>query len=659
MEKAVEIKRRAQRCVQNGDLDGALAEYEKLVASDGADPYNYVLIADLLYKKGDQQGAGDRYLQAAESYEGAGLYKNGIAVCKKMLRLSLAPGTVLRRLGSLHAAAGLGTEASLYYVQYAEHMVRANENEAAAEAFINAYEAAPESAKPLERAAEVLVLEDNNEEAAKLLVQAAEGYTRGGQIDAAEQCRKRAMSLDPSAAGEAEAGSESEDAQASAEPAAAGGAPEPGVVEDAPAEPASEPAAEDDEQDAPKESAPEGDTVDLEPASAAAEIDGVAPSEPSANGEEVTTVQSAWDDSSPSSDAPGLDFAGAAGSGANDVESILADAQEHFKKGERDEAAAALARAASAYEEAGNLDNAATIYRSLGKSAQVSVDVLTSWFENCEKRGDRVEAAHVACEIGDRSMVDGSRDDAESWFQKAFSLDESNEQAARRLERLTGQAPVASAPSTETAEAPEAPAPAETPAEPKAAEPVAEVDSDELIGADEAAAADAAPEEIGQAEDGRVELAVGRGEAVTFDLGSLISEFQRGVDAQLSDDSQSHYDLAMAYREMGLLEQALDSFRIAANDPEYANRCAEMIGRCLLDQGRFEEAAQEFSTALHSGKLDADTDMSLRYQLGLAYEAAGRVQEALGEFEHVYAAQPNYPDVALKIRVLRKSLENI
>ncbi|TMQ55253.1 MAG: hypothetical protein E6K72_06655, partial [Candidatus Eisenbacteria bacterium] len=53
LEKAIEIKRRAQRCIQNGDLDGALGEYEKLVAADDSDPYNFVLLADLLYKKGD------------------------------------------------------------------------------------------------------------------------------------------------------------------------------------------------------------------------------------------------------------------------------------------------------------------------------------------------------------------------------------------------------------------------------------------------------------------------------------------------------------------------------------------------------------------------------------------------------------------------------
>src|SRR4030067_283999 len=78
LEKAIEIKRRAQRCVQNGDLDGALNEYEKLVASDDSDPYNYVLIADLLDKKGEQRGAAPRYLSAGGGYRKAGLHKNGI-----------------------------------------------------------------------------------------------------------------------------------------------------------------------------------------------------------------------------------------------------------------------------------------------------------------------------------------------------------------------------------------------------------------------------------------------------------------------------------------------------------------------------------------------------------------------------------------------------
>ena len=124
MDKAIEIKRRAQRCIQNGDLDGALSEYEKLVAIEDSDPYNFVLLADLMFKKGDTNGAGLRYLGAAAAYEKVGLYKNAIAVCKKLMRLQLAPLQVYQRLAVLHSLDGLSAESSMYYQQHAEHLLR-------------------------------------------------------------------------------------------------------------------------------------------------------------------------------------------------------------------------------------------------------------------------------------------------------------------------------------------------------------------------------------------------------------------------------------------------------------------------------------------------------------------------------------------------------
>jgi tetratricopeptide (TPR) repeat protein len=115
----------------------------------------------------------------------------------------------------------------------------------------------------------------------------------------------------------------------------------------------------------------------------------------------------------------------------------------------------------------------------------------------------------------------------------------------------------------------------------------------------------------------------------------------------------------MTYREMGLLEQAVDAFRRAAADPAYAHRCAEMIGRCLLDQGRFAEAATEFQAVLTTPGLPAAAAVGLRFQLGLSLEAAGRLEDALRQFQHVFEQQASYPEVALKIRALKKALEQV
>ena len=316
-----------------------------------------------------------------------------------------------------------------------------------------------------------------------------------------------------------------------------------------------------------------------------------------------------------------------------DIERLLASAQEHFRSGDREGAGGLLVEAACAYERIERYDNAASIFRSLARGPQSSPRLLELWLDNCVRRDDRREAAEVACELGDRAVNDANMEAARGWFERACGYDSNNAVAQRRLARLAQLSADASSIS-----------------EPVAVSPVME-----------SPMAVASPEPVAVAPEielGRVEMAVGRSEAVTFDLGSLLAEFQRGIEAQLSGDAQSHYDLAMTYREMGLIEQAVDSFRLAAADPAFTYRSAEMIGRCLLDQGRFADAAHELAEALKAPQLPPDAVLGLRYQLGLAFEAAGDVRGALAEFERVFAAQSNYSDVAVKLRALRKAPES-
>lgn len=691
MEKAIEIKRRAQRCIQNGDLDGALNEYEKLVAADDSDPYNFVLLADLLFKKGDGGGATQRYLAAATAYERAGLFKNGIAVCKKMMRLSLAPALVLERLANLHALDGLGTEATLYYQQYAEHLVRESKFQMAAEILRKAYKTCNENVKSLERLGEVMLLADDVGGASLSYAEAGEAYEKMVLAADAERCRARAEQLKPGAVAAFKSGATSEpvpekerrsaealEPQAGprtwgetlgGEEAGPNGPPLlPGVRENLPLDDPEAMATPvggqiDDATPTSLADAPPPPPMELEtraeapssgtgaevgpPSLSTAEIEGPGLSfeSPARMEEERSAVASALTEPE-SEDEPETVAAEAPAPASDPVEQLLAEAQEHFRQGRREAAAERLVKAAQSYESVGQFDHAASIYRSLCRSPQTTSAIMALWFANCERRDDRREASEVACELGDRALQEGSPDQSREWFERALALDSNSAVAQRRLARLAevsgGGAAVAAVPEPTVAEVAEPVVEAPVAAEP--ARPVAPVAPDPDVPAM-------------NGEGGRVEVALGRAEAVTFDLGSLLSEFQRGIEAQLSGDAQSHYDLGMTYREMGLLEQAVESFRLAAQDALFHHRCAEMIGRCLLDQGRFDEAANEFGSALQGGELEADLAINMRYQLGLALEAAGQTREALAEFERVFSVQANYSDVALKIRVLRRTLE--
>ena len=200
LEKAIEIKRRAQRCVQNGDVDGALREYGKLVETPESDPYNFVLLADLLYKKGEQGKAAERYLHAVGAYEKAGLFKNAIAVCKKMSRLSLSHSQVLKHLADLHALDGLVSEASVYYAQYAEHMLRTSNSGEAVAALRKAFDHGRENVKLLEQMADALLVEGQTAEAAQALREAAGHWRTRRQENDARRCTDRANLVDPGSA---------------------------------------------------------------------------------------------------------------------------------------------------------------------------------------------------------------------------------------------------------------------------------------------------------------------------------------------------------------------------------------------------------------------------------------------------------------------------
>lgn len=576
MDKAIDIKRRAQRCIQNGDLDGALTEYQRLVGSEDSDPYNFVLLADLLFKKGDGAAAGENYLCAVAAYEKAGLYKNAIAICKKMMRLSLSLPQVAKRLGALHALDGLNTEAALYYRQYADHELREEHFSEAGESLKLAFQNAPEDVRVLESSAEAFLKAGDARNAAQALVVASQHYERGGAAADAERCRVYAEEL--------EAGAVARYASLDGAGPAAKASPA-GHAMPAPAPaPAAEP-----------EPAPARPTAEAaEPATAVADLENSAGAPAEAPGLQF--------------DRPGDEAELPSGETVG-VEALLRQAESEFRSGNRDAASQTLLRAATGYDQMGRHESAVVIYRSLGKSAQSPDTLWTAWLANCEARGDRSEGAEVASQLGERALAAGDTNGARLWFERARGLDPQHELANRRLARL-----------------------AEAPA---AAEPAA------------------------GSNNGRISIGTSRSDALAPELSSLLEEFQQGVAQQLSGDPRGHYDLGMTYREMGLVDQAVESFRLAAQDRAFTQRCSEMIGRCFLDSGRFDEAIQEFAAALALPAFSPETTASLHFQTGLAHEAAGRAQEALAAFEAAYAAQPSFPEVAQKIRQTRRALEKV
>ncbi|MRR06232.1 MAG: tetratricopeptide repeat protein [Deltaproteobacteria bacterium] len=123
-------------------------------------------------------------------------------------------------------------------------------------------------------------------------------------------------------------------------------------------------------------------------------------------------------------------------------------------------------------------------------------------------------------------------------------------------------------------------------------------------------------------------------------------------DDYQQDEAETHYNLGIAYMEMGLHGEAINEFRISANDPDRKLDSLTLQGICFRDRGNHAEAEEVLTALLSLEGLVSDRILALRYELGLLYEAAGRNDEALQAFREIFANNPGFRDTMKKIALL-------
>jgi tetratricopeptide (TPR) repeat protein len=139
------------------------------------------------------------------------------------------------------------------------------------------------------------------------------------------------------------------------------------------------------------------------------------------------------------------------------------------------------------------------------------------------------------------------------------------------------------------------------------------------------------------------------------DVEEVFAKFKAGVAAQIAvEDTQSHFDLGVAYREMGLLDDAIREFGLATRDPNNACVCHSMIGTIQIERGNLNEAIESFQRGLQVPDRTRDQEAALSYELGAAYEAKRMTKQALESLQRTARLVPSYRDVQERIRRLLK-----
>ncbi|TFG96109.1 MAG: tetratricopeptide repeat protein [Myxococcales bacterium] len=128
---------------------------------------------------------------------------------------------------------------------------------------------------------------------------------------------------------------------------------------------------------------------------------------------------------------------------------------------------------------------------------------------------------------------------------------------------------------------------------------------------------------------------------------AVFGAFKRGVEATLgSGDHESHYDLGIAYREMGLLDDAIAEFRSAMHSPTRRIDCLHMLGLCALEQSRSDEAIDLLAHALGAPDVAQEQELAIRFELGRAYAQSGDLERARSAWEKVASVDPDFCEVS-------------
>jgi tetratricopeptide (TPR) repeat protein len=674
-------------------------------------------VGDLYHRIGDVNRAVDCYEKAADGHLAAGFYNNAIALCNKILRNQPNRHSAYLKLGKIAAAKGLLPDARRHFLEYAERMQKSKKLEEAFGRLIDVASQTPEPQVRLmiaeqliehrwkDQAAQQLRWKD---EAVDQLRLAWRDLTQEGRTAEAQEVRDRILKLAPKRDPEKEPVAES---SAAADVDAMGVLDLPeilpydepeerqGVVEEevAAEEVVEEEIVEEVEEEKASpvvddlESAFEGEELgkadvsleveDLELTGLAAEESGEEPGEEEyegielepvdldsiaadlagmdsyeATGEELGIVTDSFDEEAsveavappaeedlgivPTSLAPEepevverprprprrpaprtpaervADIEARLETEGRDPGLLVALAEALLETGGREKATFCLGEAVELHEQRQEYQEAGWVLDELLRLNVNDVRAYQKRVELAFRAGDRTALILAYLGLADCLDRTDAGNKARAVYARVLELDPRNVRALAALE---------------------------------------------MLGAEDEAEAQAAAQETA-AQGDYVELATlvripaddPRSEA-DVDFAAMLEQFKSKVaEALEEEDATSHYDLGVAYKEMGLIDEAIAEFQIAARGMDFRLRAIEMLGACFLEKHDYRIALKVLGRAIQVPGYAEDDLVGIYYAMGRAFEALGEHTRAVEWYERVLGCDLNFKDASQRLHRLRQ-----
>ena len=142
------------------------------------------------------------------------------------------------------------------------------------------------------------------------------------------------------------------------------------------------------------------------------------------------------------------------------------------------------------------------------------------------------------------------------------------------------------------------------------------------------------------------------------DFEDMLAQFKKGIDENLGEeDADAHYDLGVAFKEMGLLDEAIAEFQKALRTQHLRLKTSEALGMCFYEKRQFSVAATVLKRASELDTGGDDDKIGVLYWLGRCQEEQGKGKDALKYYQRVFAVDIQFRDVRERVQQLTEAAE--
>lgn len=147
-----------------------------------------------------------------------------------------------------------------------------------------------------------------------------------------------------------------------------------------------------------------------------------------------------------------------------------------------------------------------------------------------------------------------------------------------------------------------------------------------------------------------------RAEGEQADFTDMLEKFKAGVAANVDEeDYDSHYDLGVAYKEMGLIDEAVAEFQKALRGATQRIRAYEALGQCFIDRNEHDVAITVLGRALREPGMEDEDLIGVLYLLGFASEGSKKPRDAAAYYQRVFAIDIDFRDVSKRLKQMTKA----